>query len=321
MKFSIVIPIYNVVNYLERCVKSVISQTFHDIEIILVDDGSTDGSSELTDLLKEQDERIRVIHKRNGGLSDARNVGIDQATGDYIVFLDSDDYISTKLCQALSNHIASLQPTPDIITIHGATITNEKVTAHLEYSYKDIICISGPSFLKRELSRGSMYMASWLSVFNRSFLNKNHLRFKKGLLHEDEEFTPRAFLLAKHVSNSGILGYYYVFRNNSITNHKNYELNAQHINQITYELETLYHSIHDPVLRKLLLNSLVTKRLNLYQQGKLIGNKYHDLYDNEFLLRNSHTLKNQLKSRLFTLDPSLYYRINKAYKWLGGNVK
>ena len=79
-------------NYLERCVESVVSQTFRDLEIILVDDGSTDGSSDLCEHLKEQDERIQVIHKSNGGLSDARNTGIAVATGDYIILLDSDDH-------------------------------------------------------------------------------------------------------------------------------------------------------------------------------------------------------------------------------------
>ena len=318
MKFSIIIPVYNVMDYLERCVKSAVSQKFHDIEILLIDDGSTDGSSDLCDRLKKQDKRIEVIHKPNGGLSDARNTGIDRATGDYIIFLDSDDYISTDLCLSLSAHITTLQNLPDIVTIHAVNIINETVTGHLRYSCKDLVCISGPSFLKREFSKGGMNMTGWLSVYNRHFLNINALRFRKGLLHEDEEFTPHAFLLAGYVSNSGISGYYYVYRNGSITNKKNYELNARHINQITYELETRYQSVDDPVLRKLLLNSLVTKRLHIYQHGGLIGRRYLYLYDKGFLTRNSFTLKNQVKSRLFNLSPSLYYRINQAYKWFGG---
>lgn len=318
MKFSIIVPVYNVMEYLERCVKSAISQTFHQLEIILVDDGSTDGSSDLCDQLKGQDERIHVIHKSNGGLSDARNTGIAAATGDYIILLDSDDYISIDLCHSLSAYITSLHCLPDIVTIHGVNVVNEIVTDYLVYSCKDITCISGQLFLKRELSKGNMNMTGCLSVYNRLFLNKNQLQFRKGILHEDEEFTPRAYLLAENVSNSGILGYYYVFRDNSITNKKNYNLNASHINQITYELETYYQTIDDQILRKLLLNSLVTKRLNMYQQGGLIGNKYLHLYDKEFLTRNSFTLKNQVKSRLFNFSPSLYYRINKAYKRLGG---
>ncbi len=91
---SVVVPVYNVVEYLEECVSSLTNQSFGDIEIILVDDGSTDGSSTMCDDLEKSDERIRVIHKENGGLSDARNTGIRFATGEYLSFIDSDDWLS-----------------------------------------------------------------------------------------------------------------------------------------------------------------------------------------------------------------------------------
>ena len=94
MKFSVVIPVYNVKDYLEKCVRSVLAQNNNEYEMILVDDGSTDGSGALCDELAAQaPEKIRVIHKPNGGLGDARNVGLEHALGDYLVFLDSDDYI------------------------------------------------------------------------------------------------------------------------------------------------------------------------------------------------------------------------------------
>ncbi len=98
---SIVIPIYNVQDYLERCIQSIISQTYKNIEIILVDDGATDNSGKLCDEYLKKDERIKVIHKENGGLSDARNVGKENANGKYIAFIDSDDYIRTKFYRNL----------------------------------------------------------------------------------------------------------------------------------------------------------------------------------------------------------------------------
>lgn len=101
IKISIIIPIYNVEKYLERCVNSVINQTFKNIEIILVDDGSTDGSGELCEKIKERDERIIVYHKKNGGLGSARNYGLDFATGEYILFLDSDDYIEINTVEEM----------------------------------------------------------------------------------------------------------------------------------------------------------------------------------------------------------------------------
>jgi len=91
MKVSVIIPVYNVEPYLERCVKSVVGQTYQELEIILVDDGSKDGSGKLCDKLADSDSRIKVVHQKNQGLSGARNTGIRQATGEYVVFLDSDD--------------------------------------------------------------------------------------------------------------------------------------------------------------------------------------------------------------------------------------
>lgn len=98
---SIIIPVYNVEQYLDKCLQSVINQTYQDIEIILVDDGSSDSSGILCDKWKEKDSRIKVIHKSNGGLSNARNVGIEQANGEYLMFIDSDDIVANDLCKVL----------------------------------------------------------------------------------------------------------------------------------------------------------------------------------------------------------------------------
>ena len=102
---SIIIPIYNIMDCLEKCVDSCINQTYQNIEIIMVDDGSSDGTSELCDKLKEKDERIRVFHKENGGSSSARNLGIEEAKGEYLGFVDSDDFISPTMYEELINAI------------------------------------------------------------------------------------------------------------------------------------------------------------------------------------------------------------------------
>ena len=92
-KISVIVPVYNVEDFIERCIESIIMQDYTDIEVILVDDGSTDNSGDMCDMYAKKDTRIRVIHKKNGGLSSARNLALDQMTGDYIFFVDSDDYI------------------------------------------------------------------------------------------------------------------------------------------------------------------------------------------------------------------------------------
>ena len=104
-KISVIIPVYNVCNYLDRCIQSVLTQTYKDLEIILVDDGSTDESGKLCDIYKERDERIIVIHQKNQGVSCARNAGINIASGEYIGFVDADDYIEKNMYEELSSKI------------------------------------------------------------------------------------------------------------------------------------------------------------------------------------------------------------------------
>ena len=102
---SIIIPVYNVSKYLDKCLKSVVTQTYSNIQIILVNDGSTDNSGEICEKWCKKDKRIEVIHKRNGGLSNARNVGIERAQGEYLMFVDSDDIISDDLCELLHDRL------------------------------------------------------------------------------------------------------------------------------------------------------------------------------------------------------------------------
>ena len=104
-KISIIVPIYNTKKYIDRVVNCLINQTYHNLEIILVDDGSTDGSSMLCDKYKKKDNRIKVIHQKNSGVSVARNVGLKHATGEYIGFVDSDDYISLNMYETLYNNL------------------------------------------------------------------------------------------------------------------------------------------------------------------------------------------------------------------------
>ena len=104
-KVSVIVTVYNVEKYLDECVNSIINQSYSNLEIILVDDGSSDTSGQKCDTYKAVDNRIKVIHKKNGGLSDARNVGIEIATGEYISFIDSDDYVSEIFIESLVNKV------------------------------------------------------------------------------------------------------------------------------------------------------------------------------------------------------------------------
>ena len=124
MLFSVIVPIYKVEEYLDRCVESLVGQTYSDIEIILVDDGSPDKCPAMCDAWAEKDSRIRVIHKENGGLSDARNAGLDVATGEYISFVDSDDCIEFDSYEVLKNAIEA-NNRPTIVAMNGMQQTGE----------------------------------------------------------------------------------------------------------------------------------------------------------------------------------------------------
>ncbi len=306
--FSIIIPIYKVENYLDKCVQSIINQTYKNIEIILVDDGSPDNCPAMCDEYAKKDTRIKVIHKENGGLSDARNAGIAAATGKYIIFVDSDDYIEIDTCERL------LPFAKDYDIIAGCGITEgapKKLTQKPDLE----VCYTGKSYLKTALERSSMPMAAWLYIYRRDFLEENKLDFKYGTTHEDEQFTPRAFLLAKKVINSGVNFYHYIIRENSITTNKNLSKNILDLYETCLELENIYSGIDDERLKKLLKNSLVTKYLSLFQDGR--GYQYGKEYiKKQFVRRNSYIRKTKFKAFLFNLSPRTYWHINNIEKHL-----
>lgn len=304
--FSIVIPVYNVENYLDRCVRSIINQTYTNIEIILVDDGSTDKSAKLCDDYAEQDSRIIVIHKENGGLSDARNKGLKCARGNYVLFVDSDDDIELYTCEMF---LPYTDHGYDIIAGNG--ISNSKSIKLVQKP--DAREYSGKDYMKIALQRGSLPAEAWLYVYKRSFLLSYDLWFKRGILHEDEQFTPRAILCATRIINSQISFYHYVVREGSISTTKDFRKNAADFYDTCIELEKIYVKVKERVLRHLLRDSLVVKYLSLYQRGGLymFGNGFSH---RSFVWRNAFRVKTKMKAALFCVCPALYCKINAFLK-------
>lgn len=198
-KFSIIIPVYNVENYLSQCLDSVINQTLLDIEIICVNDGTKDHSREVLEAYQKKDERIQIVDKANGGLSSARNAGLKAATGDYIVFLDSDDYLEHRACERLyyevlehrpdiivfGSHIFPYYPWPDQWLIHNLTTRT--------VAYKD-------GGIKPLFNENGARPFVWRDCFKRRFLLKHELLFDENIrFAEDLIFQFMAFPLAKQV--------------------------------------------------------------------------------------------------------------------------
>lgn len=197
--FSIVIPVYNTVRELERCVDSITVQTFSDYEVILVDDGSTDGSADLCDRLSRSDIRIKTIHKENGGCSAARNTGIRAASGRYLMFVDSDDMWDDAEALAKLREIV-LSKSCDIVCF-GVGIYNEE--GELE-KVRKVLLSEGcghdkVSVLTELIYRNQYFSACYVRVYERQFLVDNNLFFVEGLLCEDIEWSARVMIHARAI--------------------------------------------------------------------------------------------------------------------------
>lgn len=313
-KISIIVPVYKVENELKRCMDSLLNQTLKDIEIILVDDGSPDKCPQLCDNYALEDNRIKVIHKENGGLSDARNVGLIHANGDYILFVDSDDYISSNACEVLYFH--AIKDDLDIVVGDAKRIEKheERLMSHANISLNKIM--KGTDFLKEQLKYHGMHMAAWLNLYKKDFLIENELFFKKGILHEDEQWTPRVFLKANNVKYIRFAFYYYIIRENSITRNKDRTKNGIDLINTCYELEKIYEKVEDKELKELLNDYLVMLFLHAINYGDLYEKKYNELYSKDFLMGKSISIKNKMKVRLFMFNKRIYKWMNKITKIL-----
>lgn len=191
---SVIVPVYQVEKYLERCVASIQKQTFKNLEIILVDDGSPDACGSMCDDFALKDSRIKVIHKENGGLSDARNAGIDIATGRYIVFVDSDDWLDLDMIALL--YRISKKYDADIIECSYRNVYKERIDEETTCSGKVVV---GDKITALEGMLDWRYFkpVAWNKLYKRSVLGD--IRYPKGKLHEDEFTTYKYFYNADKV--------------------------------------------------------------------------------------------------------------------------
>ena len=209
---SIIVPIYNVESYLERCLQSLVGQTYSDIEIILVDDGSTDSCPQICDKWAENDERIKVIHKENGGLSDARNAGIAVATGDYIAFVDSDDWVELDYYEVLIQKL--IENDADIIEC-GVYLVNEMGELLTQRSAKnEILVLNRVEALQKLVMEDGVYQTVWNKLYKRGVIQ--NILFEVGKYHEDEFWTYQVLDRMERMVIISSPKYYYMQRSSSI---------------------------------------------------------------------------------------------------------
>lgn len=212
---SVIVPVYKVERYLCRCVDSIIAQTYTNLQIILVDDGSPDGSGAICDDYAAKDSRITVIHKKNGGLSDARNEGLVAACGSYIGFVDSDDYIAVDMYEKLYKAIVACNADMSVCNFRYVDENGNNIEErNIALPVKDEV-IDGITALTRTLDdKGWYYVTAWNRLYSRKLLQS--IYFPDGKLHEDEFIVHRIYSKADKVACVADACYMYVQRGGSI---------------------------------------------------------------------------------------------------------
>ncbi|SHK75992.1 MULTISPECIES: glycosyltransferase [unclassified Fibrobacter] len=209
---SIIVPIYKVEPYLHRCVDSIINQTYQDLEIILVDDGSPDNCPQICDEYQQKDSRIKVIHKPNGGLSDARNAGLDIAQGEYIIFVDSDDFIHPEMAAVL---FELLQKNGSDIAICNFVPFTHDVTTSNEAPVVETLSGEEAALRLYQKEYTTQSVVAWDKIYKKSVFN--NLRFKVGKFNEDEFFSYKAMLSSSKITYTSQELYYYFLRDTGIS--------------------------------------------------------------------------------------------------------
>ena len=211
---SVIVPVYKVEKYLSRCIDSILGQTYRKFELILVDDGSPDQCGQICDQYLLQDKRVKVIHKKNGGLSSARNCGIENALGKYIVFIDSDDYVSISYLENLYKAIKCTAC--DIIQCKFAVISSARDKADkLEFSENDIDIITKDEALNQRRFK----VCSWGCIYTARLFRE--LRFTEGIINEDEDLYYRLIYYSNKIGLLNETLYFYYMSENSIMRNVN----------------------------------------------------------------------------------------------------
>ncbi len=295
---SIVIPVYNVKPFLRTCAESVFAQTFRNLEILFIDDGSTDGSGEICDELAAQDPRVRVIHQPNGGLSDARNTGIEACTGKWIYFLDSDDAISPVTIAHLWT--ACIKTRADVAVGDFLRFSTQEVPQERRSFASE--SFGTEEALRRMLMNEGFGHQAWGKLFNRQLWSV--LRFPKGLLYEDYAVIYDVMLGASKVAKVSDALYFYRMQEGSIMHSSIGEKNLSLLDtsaRVTQMLPEHYPALRGPAVR---LQVVTWLRLRIIDTLKS--------YRKEFLGMKDVRKVDKLKFRALMRGKWLFYLMYRA---------
>ena len=310
-KFSLIIPAYNVEKYIKKCLDSVLNQTYNNYEIIIINDGSTDNTSKILESYKSN-KKIKIINQENKGLSNARNTGVSNAKGDYILFIDSDDFIEKELLEILNKTIKD----EDLVRFQIKILdeTNKIIKEYKEETFNNLNGIE--AFNK--LSKYNLVELAVCYAYKKDTFLKNNYKFEEKTYHEDFGLIPYIIISSKKVTSINYIGYNYLKRKNSIMNNTDYEKEIKKSNDVLKHYKNLIKWSQNiegdlTIYKSFIANSVILKSLNLKEKdykNYIKKLKEYKVYDN--LLTNNK--ENKIKKILIKISPKLYYKIIRGLK-------
>lgn len=314
---SIIVPVYNVEKYIERCIKSILNQSFTNFELILVDDGSPDNCGKICDEYKNKDKRIKVIHKKNGGLSDARNAGIEIAKGEYIAFVDSDDFINKYMYEILYKNEKKLDADISICNFK-MVCENDRIDENILISSEDVKVYDRNEALNKLYGNENLqFIVAWNKIYKKElFLN---IRYEYGKCHEDEFIIHKLIYKSNKVVSCSEKLYYY-FENDSSIMRRKFNVNRvdvieamekrmsffreKALIELEYKTQNMFLYYFFPYYHKV--------KMELKDSNCLKKMKKQFKRNYKYLLRNpNYNLKVKIFWFIFIVNPFTFYSIWK----------
>lgn len=317
-KISVIVPVYKVEKYLNRCLISLINQTYENLEIILVDDGSPDRCGTICDKFAEQYENVTAVHKSNGGLSDARNYGLKIATGELISFIDSDDYVDEDYFEYLYELLSKYNCQMSMCGMIGEDEIGNQIKLHTKITYESG-CLKSKDALCKILYQEGFDVSAWGKLYRRFIFD--NLQFKVGILYEDFEIIDKTVLSCDCIAYGSKPKYHYIQHTGSIMSKDKFDKKIFYLIELSnnkrkkyFEEKELKNAVvwRDVYSKLIVLNRMIKVGNSKVECQKEINELCYDL--NSILCDKRVQIKYKMVLLLLKLIPGLYFRLIKIAK-------
>lgn len=300
-KFSIIVPVYNVENYIRECLESIKNQTYKDYEVIIVNDGTKDNSIEIA-----KEYPFKIINQKNQGLSVARNTGVKHAKGEYILFLDADDYLEKDTLKEIEK---VLDNNPDIVRFQIKEVYEDG--KEINYPEKSFTAKNGEEAFE-EIVKYHFIENAWCYAINRKYYKHHKFEFCPGTIHEDFGLIPLVIINSNVANSISFIGYNYRQRQGSIMNDRNYDKVKKQVSDFYNHYKYLKKEVkkikgNTTIFKSYIANSLLKKicELNKEDYKKYIKRAKKDKVAKDLLV---DTIPRKIKKVIVSINPRLYYK-------------